>query len=98
SLLRTITQVVAQTSVRSPGRRTSHYLPICKGPVLAAISADEFRRAPTTSSSHPHAPSLPRGRVLPSALLDSRVRGDLPPIHQRPVVSPFSDIGTKKDA
>ena len=54
-LLRTITRVIAQTiSARSPGLpHLPHYLPICKGPVLAAISADQFRPRLICLSSSP---------------------------------------------
>jgi hypothetical protein len=48
SLLRTITHVIAlKTPALLAGLlHLPHDLPICKGPVLAAISADEFRPRP----------------------------------------------------
>ena len=73
-----------------------HYLPICKGPVLAAISADEFRPRPNYFSSSTR--SISPWAESPSALLESRARCELPPIYKRPVRSPFSDIRPKKDA
>jgi hypothetical protein len=58
SLLRTITQVIAQMTPAVAGLlHLPHDLPICKGPVLAALSADEFHPRPIYLSS-PHAPSL----------------------------------------
>jgi len=55
SILRTITQVIAQTTHRAVAGllHLPHYLPICKGPVLAAISADEFRPRLICFSSSP---------------------------------------------
>ena len=87
--------MIAQTtSARSPGWHLPHDLPICKGPVLAAISAGEFRPR-LICSRHPPRFISPRASSS-STFLESRVRCDLPPIHQRPALSPFSDIRPKK--
>ena len=77
-----------------------HDLPICKGPILAAISADEFRPRPAPLLLLPVMGTLhlSQGRVLPSALLDGRVPRDLPPIHQKAGFQPVFGHRHEKDA
>ena len=71
-----------------------HYLPICKGPVLAAISADEFRPRRNYFSSS--ARSIFSRAEFSQRSFFYRVRRQLPPIYKRPVLSPFSNIRAKK--
>ncbi len=88
SLLRTITRVIA---LRNPPvlaglLHLPHDLPICKGPLVVAISADEFRPRLIRFSSFP----------LPAVFWTVACHACCLLSIKRPVLSPFSDIGTKR--
>jgi hypothetical protein len=64
---------------------------------VAAISADEFSTAPNLLLVIPNASSLPR-QTLPALFWTVACHVSCLLSIKRPVLSRFSDIGTKKDA